>query len=128
MSVSVCFFASREMCFYIKRVPRGLSCSYLSWLGSVKRESEGVVMSHDVWRRLAKHPTGGGGLEESRNRTRVTDKKGRLKSHQLSGFSCVSMSTRQIGHFLLVASHWSTQPWWKRCMQGNLLEDRETRG
>lgn len=49
--------------------------------------------------------------------------EGRLESHQLSGFSCVSMSTRQIGHFRLVASHWSTQPWWKRCMQGNLLED-----
>lgn len=48
-----------------------------------------------------------------------------FKSHQLSGFSCVSMSTRQIGHFLLVASHWSTQPWWKRCMQGNLLGERE---
>lgn len=46
-----------------------------------------------------------------------------LESHQLSGFSCVSMSTRQIGHFRLVASHWSTQPWWKRCMQGNLLGD-----
>lgn len=91
-------------------------------------------MSHEVWRHLAKHPTGGGwevgrqaGVEESRNHTRVIDKgEGGFKSHQLSGFSCVSMSTRQIGHFLLVASHWSTQPWWKRCMQGNLLEDRET--
>lgn len=52
----------------------------------------------------------------------MIDKKDEgFKSHQLSGFSCVSMSTRQIGHFLLVASHWSTQPWWKRCMQGNLL-------
>lgn len=49
-----------------------------------------------------------------------------VASHQLSGFSCVSMSTRQIGHFLLVASHWSTQPWWKRCIQGSLLQDRKT--
>lgn len=27
---------------------------------------------------------------------------------QLSAPSCVSMSTRQMGHFLLMASHWST--------------------
>lgn len=30
---------------------------------------------------------------------------------QLSAPSCVSMSTRQMGHFLLMASHWSTQSW-----------------
>lgn len=42
-------------------------------------------------------------------------------SYQLSGVSWVSMSTLHIGHFLLVASHWSTHAWWKRCMQGNLL-------
>lgn len=90
-------------------------------------------MSHEVWRHFGKSTQQWGkegrqaGVEESRNHTRVIDKKGeREESHQLSGFSCVSMSTRQIGHFLLVASHWSTQPWWKRCMQGNLLEDRET--
>lgn len=66
-------------------------------------------------------------MEGSRNHARVIDKERRgVPSHQLSGFSCVSMSTRQIGHFLLVASHWSTQPWWKRCMQGSLLEDTET--
>jgi len=90
-------------------------------------------MSHEVWRHLAKHPTRSGGegegqqagVEEKKNHTRVVKSQG-VESHQLSGFSCVSMSTRQIGHFLLVASHWSTQPWWKRCMQGNLLEDRET--
>lgn len=44
------------------------------------------------------------------------------RSYQLSGVSWVSMSTLQIGHFLLVASHWSTHAWWKRCMQGNLLQ------
>lgn len=43
------------------------------------------------------------------------------QSFQLSEPSCVSMSTLQMGHFLLVASHWSTHTWWKRCMQGSLL-------
>lgn len=33
-----------------------------------------------------------------------------------------------MGHFLLVASHWSTHAWWKRCMQGNLLQTRERQG
>lgn len=42
-------------------------------------------------------------------------------SHQLSGNSCAWMSTRQIGHFLLVASHWSTQTWWNRCMHASRL-------
>lgn len=96
-------------------------------------------MSHEVWRHLAKHPTGRrrwrdvgwGRVRWGRLASRGWKKariapRGRLnhesvESHQLSGFSCVSMSTRQIGHFLLVASHWSTQPWWKRCMQGSLL-------
>lgn len=45
-------------------------------------------------------------------------------SFQLSDPSCVSMSTRQMGHFLLVASHWSTQTWWNRCIQGKRLKDR----
>lgn len=44
------------------------------------------------------------------------------QSFQLSEPSCVSMSTLQIGHFLLVASHWSTHTWWKRCIQGNRLQ------
>ncbi|KAF3848635.1 hypothetical protein F7725_015132 [Dissostichus mawsoni] len=63
---------------------------------------------------FGKAPNRGGGgeggrgrVEESRNHTRVIDKE------------------RRMGHFLLVANHWSTQPWWKRCMQGNLLEDKE---
>lgn len=43
------------------------------------------------------------------------------RCYQLSGVSWVSMSTLHMGHFLLVASHWSTHAWWKRCMQGNLL-------
>lgn len=66
---------------------------------------------------LAKHPErekeqrGGGQGWQTESYTR----------HQLSGVSWVSMSTLQIGHFLLVTSHWSTQAWWKRCMQGNLL-------
>lgn len=47
--------------------------------------------------------------------------RGRERRHQLSGVNWVSMSTRHMGHFLLVASHWSTHAWWKRCMQGNLL-------
>ena len=46
-------------------------------------------------------------------------------SYQLSGVSWVSMSTLQMGHFLLVASHWSTHAWWKRCMHGNLLQTKE---
>ena len=62
-------------------------------------------------------------MGRSRNRARVIDRAGlRPPGHQLSGLSCVSMSTRHIGHFLLEDSHWSTQPWWKRCMQGNLLK------
>lgn len=65
-----------------------------------------------------------GALTKAGNHAVVIENVGRgvgFESHQLSGFSCVSMSTLQIGHFRLVASHWSTQPWWKRCMQGNLL-------
>lgn len=34
------------------------------------------------------------------------------------------MSTRQMGHFLLMASHWSTHSWWKRCIQGRRLEEK----
>lgn len=49
------------------------------------------------------------------------------QSFQLSEPSCVSMSTLQIGHFLLVASHWSTHTWWKRCMQGNRLRREKHR-
>lgn len=49
-------------------------------------------------------------------------------SYQLSGVSWVSMSTLQMGHFLLVASHWSTHAWWKRCMQGNLLQTQKRHG
>lgn len=36
-------------------------------------------------------------------------------------FDPASMSTRHMGHFLFVVSHWSTHSIWKRCMQGNLL-------
>lgn len=36
-------------------------------------------------------------------------------------FRCVSMSTRQMGQRLLVASHWSTHSMWNRCMQGKRL-------
>lgn len=35
----------------------------------------------------------------------------------------VSMSTRQIGQCLLVASHWSTQSRWNKCMHGKRLEN-----
>ena len=31
------------------------------------------------------------------------------------------MSTLQMGHFLLVRSHWSTHSWWKRCIHGRRL-------
>lgn len=139
----MCVFVCRllpERCASISRVVCGLSCSWLSWLGSVKRESEEWrchMTSGDIWQSTQKGQGGGwlgggfrqAGVEESRNRTRVTVRRVvGVESHQLSGFSCVSMSTRQIGHFLLVASHWSTQPWWKRCMQGNLLEDTEKGG
>lgn len=47
------------------------------------------------------------------------------RSYQLSGVSWVSMSTLHMGHFLLVASHWSTHAWWKRCIQGNLLKTQK---
>lgn len=36
-----------------------------------------------------------------------------------------SMSTRQIGHFLLVVSHWSTHGMWNRCMHGSRLGNEE---
>lgn len=38
-----------------------------------------------------------------------------------------SMSTRQIGHFLLVVSHWSTHGMWNRCMHGSRLGNEEKR-
>lgn len=82
---------------------------------------------HGAWREGGRDGEREGGREEGAARgveesRRNQSDRPELGSHQLSGFSCVSMSTRQIGHFLLVASHWSTQPWWKRCMQGSLLE------
>lgn len=51
---------------------------FLAWLS--KAGVRRVVMSHEVWRHLAKHPTGGKGdggvgVEESRNHTRVIDKE-----------------------------------------------------
>lgn len=48
------------------------------------------------------------------------------KQHQLSADSCASMSTLQMGHFLLVRSHWSTQSWWKRCIHGRRLQGKHT--
>lgn len=94
------------------------------------------MKSGDIWQKAPEVGRGDGGgadepqrgaLTKAGNHAVVIDKVGGagsgFESHQLSGFSCVSMSTRQIGHFRLVASHWSTQPWWKRCMQGNLLEE-----
>lgn len=77
--------------------------------------SEGKVKGERWWRdrHLAKYP--------KRDKEKWQTFHQRYRRHQLSGVSWVSMSTLQIGHFLLVASHWSTQAWWKRCMQGNLL-------
>lgn len=75
-----------------------------------------------VWQSFP--PEGGNGeLNETRSKAAGVD-----RSYQLSGVSWVSMSTLQMGHFLLVASHWSTHAWWKRCMQGNLLQTRERHG
>lgn len=67
-------------------------------------------------------PKEGGNGELTRPRSKAA---GVDRSYQLSGVSWVSMSTLQMGHFLLVASHWSTHPWWKRCMQGNLLQTQD---
>lgn len=67
-------------------------------------------------------PPEGGNGELTRPRSKAA---GVDRSYQLSGVSWVSMSTLQMGHFLLVASHWSTHPWWKRCMQGNLLQTQD---
>lgn len=74
-----------------------------------------------VWQSLPPPPEGGNG-ELTRPRSKAA---GVDRSYQLSGVSWVSMSTLQMGHFLLVASHWSTHPWWKRCMQGNLLQTQD---
>lgn len=49
------------------------------------------------------------------------------KQHQLSADNCASMSTLQMGHFLLVRSHWSTHSWWKRCIQGRRLVRKHER-
>lgn len=38
-----------------------------------------------------------------------------------------SMSTRQIGHFLLVVSHWSTHGMWNKCMHGSRLRREDKR-
>jgi hypothetical protein len=35
-----------------------------------------------------------------------------------SMFTLLSMSTRQIGHRLLVGNHWSTHSLWNKCMHG----------
>lgn len=69
----------------------------------------------DVWQSFPPE-----GRQWRNNKTR-SKAAGVDRSYQLSGVSWVSMSTLQMGHFLLVASHWSTHAWWKRCMQGNLL-------
>ncbi len=68
-----------------------------------------------------------GGRQWRINKTR-SKAAGVDRSYQLSGVSWVSMSTLQMGHFLLVASHWSTHAWWKRCMQGNLLQTQKRHG
>lgn len=80
-----------------------------------------------VWQSspLPTRERGGGGDGESRDRIQAA---GVDSSYQLSGVSWVSMSTLHMGHFLLVASHWSTHAWWKRCMQGNLLKRQKRRG
>lgn len=67
---------------------------------------------------------GDGGLREKKIQ-KAAGRREFDRSYQLSGVSWVSMSTLQMGHFLLVASHWSTHAWWKRCMQGNLLQERK---
>lgn len=51
--------------------------------------------------------------------------KKKRKQHQLSADNCASMSTLQMGHFLLVRSHWSTHSWWKRCIHGRRLETEQ---
>lgn len=70
----------------------------------------------DIWQSFSS-----GGRRWKINKTR-SKAAGVDRYNQLSGVSWVSMSTLQMGHFLLVANHWSTHAWWKRCMQGNLLQ------
>lgn len=43
------------------------------------------------------------------------------QSSGISPFVPASMSTRHMGHLLLVISHWSTHSTWKRCMHGRRL-------
>lgn len=59
MCECLCVFCFQRDVLLYKESP--LQPLVQSWLGSVKRESEGVVMSHGVWRHLAKHPTWRGG-------------------------------------------------------------------
>lgn len=79
-----------------------LSCS--EHLGLAQFDVRRVVMSCKVWRHLAKHPTRGRTGDPAEEWEEHTDERAPV-SHQLSGLSCVSMSTRQMGHFLLVANH-----------------------
>lgn len=76
-----------------------------------------------VWQSLSPWREGNGKLTRPRSIAAEVN-----RSYQLSGVSWVSMSTLQMGHFLLVANHWSTHAWWKRCMQGNLLRRQERQG
>lgn len=89
--------------------------------GCLRRQPRWVMRRgrRGVWQSSAPPPPEGRRwrLNETRSEAAGVD-----TSYQLSGVSWVSMSTLQMGHFLLVANHWSTHAWWKRCMQGNLLQ------
>lgn len=89
--------------------------------GSVRRWEWGREGEGLFGRACPPPAVGDGGLHEKKIQ-KLRGEEGVDRSYQLSGVSWVSMSTLQMGHFLLVASHWSTHVWWKRCMQGNLLQ------
>lgn len=80
-----------------------------------------------VWQSSPSPPPRQEGRRWRINKTR-SKAAGGDTAYQLSGVSWVSMSTLQMGHFLLVANHWSTHAWWKRCMQGNLLQTQKRLG
>lgn len=66
-----------------------------------------------------------GWLQYQEGEGREREDKSSGKRRQLSLGSWASMSTLQMGHFLLVISHWSTHTWWKRCIHGRRLSSEQ---
>ena len=56
------------------------------------------------------------------------EQPGPSQSGLICPFDPASISTLQIGHFLLVVSHWSTHSMWNRCIHGKRLQNMKMEG